>query len=114
MKGVSIAIETIIYLIIAIMVMTVLIFFFMSQATPVENTFQWTQDQTRLCGQYLKLDSVCAGDGSGGLKPGTDTLVSTLVGVCAKLNTKDCLPGGLNKLNCIQNCCIICPVRPRS
>ena len=59
MKGVSIAMETIIYIILAIIVLTVLLYFLTSQAGPAQTRVELENQRNTLCGKYVKYDPTC-------------------------------------------------------
>ena len=104
MKGVSIAMETIIYIILAVTVLTVLLFFFTSQAGPTQTRVELENKRAQLCGQYAQADFQC--DSPQKANPKT---VSDLVSTCKSLDVPEC---PTNAVNCIQRCCITCPKKP--
>ena len=106
MKGVSIALETIIYIILAVMVLTVLLFFFTSQASPAQNRVELEKKRAQLCGKYIQYDNRCDQ-----LSQVPATIATDLLGVCGKLDVRQCGAGGNNK-DCIQYCCLECPTKP--
>ncbi len=113
MKGISIAIETIIYLILAITVLSVLLFFFLSQAGPSQDQFKLEADRSRYCGSYVSKDLTCAGKDGGpvsGLQPG---LVEKIKKTCLELNRRFnfayCQGDKARDLECIRDCCLTCP-----
>ena len=122
MKGVSIAIETIIYLILAILVLTVLITFFLTQAGPAQDQYTLEAKRNSLCGAYVSMDFSCVGrddgpkTGEGGVDP---TIPETIASTCSELNRRFGFAyrstagsgGGTSGLNCIRSCCITCPVK---
>ena len=59
MKGVSLAIETIIILILAVSVLTVLLFFLRSQVGPAQDTATLLREQTSACSAYVGADPAC-------------------------------------------------------
>jgi hypothetical protein len=97
MKGISIAMESIVYIILAVLVLTVLLYFFTSQAGPAEDRFNLEQKRSSLCGQYSRQDISCS-DISRVAAPVVDELVE----VCGRLKEKDC-PN--NRQKCVQSCC---------
>jgi len=110
MKGVSLAIETIIYLILAVTVLTILLYFFLSQASPVETEFELRQKQATLCGRYVNVDPKCEGDGTN--PKGDAAVISELVKTCEKLGIDPSYCPTQN-LHCIQVCCNVCPTKPK-
>ena len=119
MKGVSLAIETIIYLILAILVLTVLLTFFLTQAGPAQDQYTLEAKPNSLCGAYVSRDFACTGSagspktGEGGVAPKT---VEDIGKTCSELNRRFgfayCCSGGPANLKCIQSCCITCPNKP--
>jgi len=114
-KGISIAIETIIYLILGITVLSVLLFFFLTQAGPAQDQFRLEADRNRYCGSYVSKDLLCKGSNSGPVKIGAEVLEG-IGKACGELNMrfnfnyKGCdSPGSPAGLECIKNCCLTCP-----
>ncbi len=116
MKGVSIAIETIIYLILALLVLTVLLSFFLTQAGPAQDQYTLEAKRNSFCGAYASRDFSCTGRNDA---PVTDIDPKVLEGIgktCNELNRRfgfayRCSGGSAN-LECIQSCCLTCPNRP--
>ncbi|MEK6888297.1 MAG: hypothetical protein AABX14_05115 [Candidatus Aenigmatarchaeota archaeon] len=111
MKGISMAIETIIYLILAILVLSVLLLFFLSQATPPQDQFALEAKRNSACGAYTIRDFRCAGKDNNPFPSGDiPTKIQT---ACQELTRRfnggydDCESGP--SLKCIQQCCMTCP-----
>jgi hypothetical protein len=114
MKGIAIAMETIVYIILAVLVLGILIYFLTSQAGPVQNLADNTQKASAYCSLYIQLDSKCTSTTITsnqviGTYAGNQVTTGKLIEVCGKLGTLDC---GSNDLKCIQRCCTVCPTRP--
>ncbi len=114
MKGISIAIETIIYLILAITVLSVLLFFFLSQAGPSQDQFRLEADRTRYCGSYVSKDFACKGENGqpvDGLQTGlVDKIRTTCTELNRRFNFNYCTKEGTTTdLECIRDCCLTCP-----
>lgn len=62
MKGVSLAIETIIVIILAVTVLTVLLYFFRSTQGPAEDAIKLLRLQTNACSAYVFYDERCTGN----------------------------------------------------
>ena len=113
-KGISIAIETIIYLILGITVLSVLLFFFLTQAGPAQDQFRLEADRNRYCGSYVSKDLLCKGSGGKVVSIGPEVL-NGIGTACGELNRrfnfdyKECSPGSPASLTCIKNCCLTCP-----
>ncbi len=111
MKGVSIALETIIYIILAVMVLTVLLFFFTSQASPAQNRVELENKRAQLCGKYIQYDNRCDQISRAQSDPIGVDVATDLLSVCSKLDVRRCGAGG-NDQDCIQYCCLECPTKP--
>lgn len=60
-KGMSIATETIVMLVLAAVVLVSLLAFFGSTFTPAKGEAKKTFEQARWCGEYVRYDSDCSG-----------------------------------------------------
>ena len=117
MKGVSIAIETIVYLILAITVLSVLLLFFLTQAGPAQDQYTLESKRQSACGAYVSVDFACNGvggqpkTGPGGVQNKVLTDIGT---ACSELNKRFSFAykcDGAANLECIKSCCITCPNR---
>jgi len=111
-KGVSLSLETIVVLILAVLVLTVLLFFFSSQFYPAQTKIEQLNKQRDLCWQYVNNDPKCEGKGTGNTKEPVTTIVG-LREVCKELGYKKCETS--YSLVCVQECCaIFCgnPLKP--
>lgn len=115
MKGISIAIETIIYLILGVTVLSIALFFFLTQAGPAQDQIKLETDRNNYCGSYVSIDFTCSGGtGPGGVKPGVTTDLLTKLGkACGDLKRAagfafNC-DGSAATIECIRTCCITCP-----
>lgn len=111
MKGISIAMETIVYIILAVMVLTILLFFLTSQASPAQTMTELQNKRTQFCGRYTQYDSRCDRLDQVRDVPDMVTTVRELLTTCGKLEIPQCGAGG-NDQNCIQLCCLMCPSKP--
>ena len=112
MKGISIAIETIVYLILAITVLSVLLFFFLSQAGPSQDQFKLEADRNRYCATYVSKDFSCTGKDGNPVDTVNPDVVNKIKTTCLELNRRfnfayKC--DGSNDLDCIKQCCLTCP-----
>ncbi|KHO47683.1 MAG: hypothetical protein QT00_C0002G0343 [archaeon GW2011_AR5] len=122
MKGVSLAIETIIYLILAVLVLMVLIGFFLTQAGPAQDQYALEAKRNSLCGAYVTNDFSCAGTGGNPVAAASPSVVQNIATTCAELNRRfgsayrctTSSTSGSAALDCIRSCCITCPVRTSS
>ena len=114
MKGISIAIETIVYLILAITVLSVLLLFFLTQAGPAQDQYTLEAKRDRFCGAYATKDFACVGKNN---QP-ADVQPEVLNGIqsaCNELTRRfnagysECQ--GSATLRCIQQCCLTCTQR---
>ncbi|MBI4163128.1 MAG: hypothetical protein HY513_05580 [Candidatus Aenigmarchaeota archaeon] len=95
MKGVAIAMETVIYLILAVTVLTVLLYFFTSQANPAQNRLELYRQQQDGCLAFAKQQKSCQEIDF----PQKAQLEKT----CRQLSEfQSCTTGGLN---CLRECC---------
>ena len=97
MKGMAIAFETIIYLILAVMVLTVLLFFFTSQASPAQNEFQLLSDQREGCVAYAQQLPSCGSE--------VFPLASKLRKACDGLKQFNSCKAGIADDVCFKECC---------
>jgi hypothetical protein len=105
MKGISIAIETIVYIILAVLVLTILLYFLTSQAGPAQTSIDNERNRDSLCGKYIGKDITCANPE----KVDDTNIKSQLFDVCKKIESFSCKTS-LDK-TCIQKCCsIFCPI----
>src|SRR3989338_6783104 len=88
MKGVSLAIETIIYLILAVLVLMVLITFFLTQAGPAQDQYTLEAKRNSLCGAYVTNDFSCAGSGGNPVSSISPSVVQNIATTCAELNRR--------------------------
>lgn len=113
MKGISMAIETIVYLILAITVLSVLLFFFLSQAGPSQDQFKLEADRNRYCSSYVSKDLACAGKGGSPVTDVQSDIVNKIKTTCLELNRRFnfnyCQGDKAGDLECIRDCCITCP-----
>lgn len=97
MKGVSLAIETIIFIILAVTVLSVLLLFFTTVGTPPQNAIELEQKRVTMCGEYIRIWPHC------------DQLdnrfsnAAILANVCGKLKAANC--DGTASSNCFAECC---------
>lgn len=116
MKGISLAIETIIYLILAITVLSILLLFFLTQAGPAQDQYTLQAKRDRFCGTYTSLDFGCKGRSEGGtVQPvpvGTEVL-NGIRSACVEMKRRFGYPYSncdtSDYLKCIQQCCLTCP-----
>lgn len=97
-KGMSLALETIIVLILALTVFTALTFFFNLQFGRGQTTIDLLNGQREWCGAYVRQDSKCTTTGYSAMKTskeGQDTL-RRLAFYCGKIEGYS---------NCISNLC---------
>ena len=96
MKGVAIALETIVYLILAVTVLTVLLYFFTSQANPAQNRLELLRQQQDGCLSFAKQQKSC--------QDITFPQAAQLEKTCKALNDfQSCRTGGIDQ--CFRECC---------
>jgi hypothetical protein len=104
-KGISLATDTIIYIILAVLVLTVLLFFFTKNAGEADRTVDAQMDRNRYCSEYIQIDRQCDGKAELDNENALQTIKPKISAACGELKIQGC-PGDLK---CIQNCCIVCP-----
>ncbi|MBI4170133.1 MAG: hypothetical protein HY514_00420 [Candidatus Aenigmarchaeota archaeon] len=65
MKGVSLAIETIIFIILAVTVLSVLLLFLTGTGGPAQDRVALESNRNIICGDYVRAVPLCDNDGSG-------------------------------------------------
>lgn len=103
MKGISIAIETVIYIILAVLVLTILLFFFTSQSGPAQQEISLQRERNELCGRIATAEPKCE-DLTGVNGNELSRLKTDICTTALKLCT-----GGEDDKVCIKKCCIFCP-----
>ncbi|MBI4896186.1 MAG: hypothetical protein HY832_01425 [Candidatus Aenigmarchaeota archaeon] len=101
MKGISIAIETIVYIILAVTVLSILLFFFTSQAGPSRRDLDYQRIRNQYCGVYANQNPTCDQAKDAKL---TDE-ITKIKDACKNLKICTTQPDH----ECILNCCIFCP-----
>lgn len=123
MKGISLAIETIIFIILGVTVLTVLLFFFTSFGGQSQHEFELQQQRHQWCGTYSKYNPTCERGVHDKYFPSStsDTAkkeILEMIGqACKGLNVPGCTGLGIDNkasFECIQSCCLHCPERPVS
>lgn len=118
MKGVSIAIETVIYLILAVTVLSVLLLFFLKIGGPAQDQYTLEATRNTLCGVYTSQDFACVGKGDNPVSGMDPKKIEELVNTCRELNRRGFAylcsgpATGSEGLKCIQDCCLTCPNKP--
>jgi hypothetical protein len=116
MKGIAIAMETIVYIILAVLVLGILIYFLTSQAGPVIRDSELQQKRAEYCSEYISHDPNCDNPNSESVKnvitvDGKGNLVNLLTTqVCPKIPGAGC--SLTDAKTCIQNCCFVCRRSP--
>jgi len=114
MKGVALAIETIIYIILGVTVLTVLLFFFTQMGGQSQHEFEMQQTRHQWCGTYSQYNPTCeksihdthfSGATSDTKK---DEILSKIGSACKGLNIPYCTSNTAS-FQCIQSCCLHCP-----
>ena len=105
MKGVAIAIETVIYIILAVLVLTILLFFFTSQSGPAQQQINLQRERNEICSAIAAKDPKCEDITAIGRAVGADKLTKLRTGcntlsLCSQSDTESV---------CIKKCCIFCP-----
>lgn len=101
MKGISLAIETIIFIILAVTVMSVLLVFLGKTGGESQTEVSLLKDKEIYCGQYVMQNKMCKG------ATGDQNAISKLggtSGICAKLKVPECIIPNNNE-RCLPACC---------
>ncbi len=104
-KGISLAIETIVFIILAVTVLSVLLLFFTGTGGPAQTSVELENKRNIICGDYVRNYPKCDSPGTG-LKD-----IDKLPDICKKLGTidpkepakKPCESG--NPQECFVLCC---------
>jgi hypothetical protein len=107
-KGIALATDTIVYIILAVTVLAVLLWFFTSNAGPVETRVDNERLRIDLCGQATRFDPNCDGKADNQAdQTALDRILSTgtnnLVKICKNLNI------ACSGSDCAKKCCMVCP-----
>jgi hypothetical protein len=103
MKGISLAIETIIFIILAVTVLSVLLLFFTKTGGSSQTRVELEANRNIYCGNYISGDLQCKTDGKSITVLDTKKFSET----CGKLGVKGC---PAISPECFSACCgIVCP-----
>ncbi|MEM7819406.1 MAG: hypothetical protein QXD48_01090 [Candidatus Aenigmatarchaeota archaeon] len=108
MKGISLAIETIIFIILGVTVLTVLLFFFTSLGGPTQNEVENQFERNQFCGRYANYDPKCENVDKIIDAKQKEEILKGIGEACKALKVEGCtsIPPSIE---CIKNCCIHCP-----
>ena len=112
-KGIAIAMETIVYIILAVLVLAILLYFLTSQAGPAQSEAELQLARAELCLDYTAYDSTCENPNkipSNAVTKKNKNLLAELFRVCKAISGTRC--SGQLTPACIQTCCFVCPTRP--
>ena len=107
----AIAMETVVYLILAVTVLSVALFFFLSVGGQPKHQFELEAQRSRFCGAYTLIDFECKGKDDKPVETDKDILEG-IGSACFELNRMnvgyypDCV--GSASLECIKKCCLTC------
>ncbi len=98
-KGISLAIETIIFIILAVLVLSVLLGFLFGPGWQAQNAIEQQRQKTSICIAYTIKSPTCTSDGSD-VKD-----IDILADICGpkKLNAAGC--SGSRDAKCFAECC---------
>ncbi len=99
-KGVALATQTVVLLVLAAIVLGSILIFFMNIFNPQEKGFATVAEQTTLCQAQIRFDPKCKTP----LPIPTGTPQKGLIDVCKSLNYEKCQGSPTPEL-CIQQCC---------
>lgn len=109
MKGISIAMETIVYVILAVMVLSVLLFFFTSMGGQSQNEVQMRSKAIQACGIYTTYDTKCESTSKLPTNIQNREQILKDIGEACKFLRYDQCNADTATIECIKNCCINCP-----
>jgi hypothetical protein len=110
-KGMSLAIETVIVIVLAAAVLSALLYFFMSNWNPANQTIENMRKRTELCNSYLAKDPLCKQENFKDVA--VQIPFGTLQDICKKLPYKNYCIAGINlprgvtnaEWYCAAKCC---------
>ena len=102
MKGVSLSIETIVILILAVIVLAAMLIFFSGTTNPATDTLRATRIQTESCGAYVRKDPDCTDIGINDVPPDVKQHIAD---ACKTLEGYPECDTGSQDINCIRSCC---------
>ena len=101
-KGISLAIETIIFIILAVTVMSVLLLFFTKTGGEAQTRVDQEKDRIINCGRWTTQKPLCDSADKNQL---TNLDVDKFIALCKKLDTPACTQTGKTSLECLKACC---------
>ena len=105
-KGISLAIDTTIIIILAVVVLAVLIGIFFLVAGPTQDEFKARLTQSQVCGAYRNVDIDCDGKEYSNYAKDNENLLKELATACTTLKISGC--SGTADIRCIKACCPGC------
>jgi len=102
MKGISLAIETIIVIILAVTVLSVLLLFFTGTGGPAQNRVMAESQRTLMCGTYTSENPTCNPTAT------LTTPLPNLAKICKSVDVQSCqgtLASATDTGNCYKDCC---------
>lgn len=102
MKGISLAIETVVILIIAVVILGILSYMLISGTLPGVNNLKLQQNIQQYCGLYVQLDPTCANTKNQITTFGDSA--ATLAGFCKTIGYSSCTGTPLT-ITCVKQCC---------
>ncbi len=96
MKGISLATESIIIIILAVLVLAALLIFFGSVWIPGSGQVVDTMKQAQWCGEYVKINPNCVGSVTG-----YDNILKHIRDACGD----NICPSAIDDTTCAQKCC---------
>jgi len=111
LKGIALSIETVVLIVLAAIVVTVLLAFLMGVINPADNEIKFLQKQQRACGEIVQIDPQCGVNRDGNVDPRISEVVSDQLMAGNPPPCSDerpsCNPtgSGSDVLNCLRSCC---------
>ena len=110
MKGISLAIETIIFIILAVTVLSVLLLFFTKTGGESQSLVELQAKRDIYCGTYVQADPQCnrGGTDANGKEIFSASDKEKFRNVCSKLSVNTC---GSASQDCFADCCKLFCIR---
>jgi len=104
MKGVSLSIETIVILILAVIVLSAMLIFLSGTTNPAAETLRATRIQTESCAAYVRNDPDCTGFRINDVSPDVKQNIAEACNILQGYN--ECKSSGdVANIACVRSCC---------
>ena len=103
MKGVSLSIETIVILILAVIVLAAMLVFFSGTTNPAADTLRATRMQTESCAAYVRKDPDCTDIGINDVPPDVKQKIAEACNILQGYD--ECRGQPPTNIACVRSCC---------